>query len=162
VLATALTGGVGIAILLAGQPAPAPTSAASLLPSSRTDVSCRRDTQTLPPLLATDPCPSALIAVELAVAPVRLPIQRIAIEAGNLTCELLWPGVQTPAPCYPAPYQAGQYMHAWVSFTGSTKVAVVVLGLDLPTDLEAPGTTRPPWITTVLAVASPPPGWVMP
>jgi hypothetical protein len=131
-------------------------------PTSTVRVRCTPPSGPLPAALATDPCPSARLAVELAVAPVRLPIEAILIEPGNFSCGLFWPGAQSPPLCYGGIERPGQYMHAWVSFTGSAKVAVVVLGLNLPDDIDAPGTTRPPWQTTLLAVEVPPSGWVMP
>ena len=53
-------------------------------------------------------------------------------------------------------------MHAWVSFVGSVDMAAVMLGLDLPADVEDPVATRPPWNATVVTVETPPDGWVMP
>lgn len=107
-------------------------------------------------------CPMAILAVELAVAPVRLPIDRMVIEPGPFFCDVLWPGVQTPRPCRGAAVMPGQFMHAWVSFIGSADVAVVILGLDLPEEFRVPGRTRPPWSTTLVTVEIPPDGWVMP
>jgi hypothetical protein len=37
-----------------------------------------------------------------------------------------------------------------------------MLGLDLPEKQREPGATRPPWLTTLVAVEVPPDGWVMP
>ena len=138
------------------------TSPAVSTPQSSPRVSCRAESGPLPSALSSDPCPTAILAVELAVASVRLPIERIAIEPGSFSCGVFWPGVQTSPACYPAMTRPGQFMQAWVSFVGSSEIAVVVLGLNLPADLDAPGATRPPWQTTVLAVEVPPEGWVMP
>ena len=148
-------------------PAPARTTAQATTsvvsaPRSGARASCRAEIGPLPSALSSDPCPAAILAVELAVATVRLPIERIVVEPGSFSCGLYWPGAQTPPACYGAMTRPGQYMHAWVSFVGSSEVAVVVLGLNLPSDLDAPGATRPPWQTTVLAVEVPPSGWVMP
>jgi len=136
--------------------------AASIAPSAPVEaVDCRPDPGPLPSYLA-DPCPSAILAVELAVATVRLPIKEIVLEPGPLYCTVIWEGLGSPPICYGPMTRAGQYMHAYVSFVGSKKVAVVMLGLDLPVDDVAPDATRPPWNTTVVTVAIPPSGWVMP
>lgn len=116
----------------------------------------------MPPLLATDPCPSAIVAVQLAVAPVRRPIERIVIEPGPFFCGVLWIGAQSMPPCYEPPVGPGQYMHAWVWFRASAEVAAVALGLDLEDDNAPTATGRPAWHTTVLAVEIPPTRWVMP
>jgi hypothetical protein len=138
---------------------PAPSGGALATGQS---VRCTPETGSLPALLASDPCPSADLAVELAVAPVRLPIERVVIEPGPFFCDVIWPGVGSPRICRGAAVLAGQFMHAWVSFVGSDKVAAVMLGLDLPDDLDAPGATRPPWHATLVATEVPPAGWVMP
>jgi hypothetical protein len=142
---------VGGGSTLPGAPSPAPTAA----------VRCAEEPDPLPPELTGLACPWAIPAVELAVAPVRLPIERIVIEPGPFYCDVLWPGVQTPATCYGYAVRPGQFMHAWVRFRGSTKVAAVMLGLDLSPD-GASAATRPPWHTTLVAVETPPDGWVMP
>ena len=125
-------------------------------------VTCTAEAQPLPSALASDPCPAAIIAVELSVAPALLPIQRIVIEPGPFFCDLIWPGVASAPACYGPMVRPGQFMHAWVSFGKSSKVAAVMLGLDLPDDLDAPGATRPPWSATLVKVEIPPTGWVMP
>jgi hypothetical protein len=116
----------------------------------------------LPSALAGDPCPGAILAVELAVAPVRLPIRRVVIEPGPFYCDVLWPGVGSPRVCAGFMVRPGQFMHAWASFVGSTKVAAVALGLDFPEDVNAPDATRPPWNATLVTVETPPAGWVLP
>jgi hypothetical protein len=131
-------------------------------PAPTATVSCTRETTPLPIALAEDPCPGAIIAVELAVAPVRLPIERIVVEAGPFYCDVLWPGVGTPSGCFGVLVRPGQFMHAWASFIGSEKVAAIALGLNLADDLNAPGATRPPWNATLATVEVPPAGWVMP
>lgn len=113
-------------------------------------------------MLASDPCPEAIVAVQLAVAPVRLPSERIVIEPGPFYCDVIWPGVGSPRTCSGYAARPGQFMHAWISFRGSAVVAAVMLGLNLPEDLEAPGATRPPWHATLVAVEVPPAGWAMP
>ncbi len=169
-------GWLGIAVLLAGITVPLAVALAVALgfgrPASDATpagplhstrlVACRIEPLPLPSTLSGDPCPSATMAVELAIAPVRLPIDRIAIEPGPFFCAVFWPGGGSMPPCYGPVVRPGQFMHAWVSFSGSEKVAVVVLGLDLPTDLDIPGSTPPPWNATVLAVEVPPARWVMP
>ena len=142
---------------------PAPTTQAStgIPPSSaQIEVSCTPDPQA--PGWLTDPCPAATVAVELAVAPVRLPIARVVIEPGPFFCDDLWPGVGSVVPCYGPAVQPGQFMHAWVSFTQSTQVAAVMLGRDLPTEIGSPPPMPPPWTTTLVKVETPPGGWEMP
>jgi len=134
------------------RPSPAPTAV----------VECTEETTPLAPDLAGPACPTAILAVELAVAPVRLPIERIVIQPGPFYCDLIWPGAQTAMPCQGGSVQSGQFMRAWVGFVGSPKVAVVALGLDLPETVAAPSRPRPPWQTTVVTVAVPPDGWLMP
>jgi hypothetical protein len=154
-----------IALGLRAKPAepsavPSEATAETVAPTAST--SCRRDPGTLPAYLANDPCPSAILAVELAVATVRLPIVRMVIEPGPLFCDVVWEGYGTPPRCRGPATRPGQFMHAYVAFRDTDKVAVVMLGLDLPDDTNDPRATRPPWNTTLVAVAVPPPGWVMP
>lgn len=164
---------VGLAVVIAltsGRPAPAPTGATgSTVPTldavaaaSPAVIDCRRETGPFPSYLAGDPCPSAILAVEDSVATVRLPIKRLVILAGPLFCNVIWEGYGSPAPCFGPAVRPGQYMHAYVSFIDSPKVAVVMLGLDLPADDNDPAATRPPWQTTLVALDTPPSGWVMP
>lgn len=131
-------------------------------PIPEPQVDCHGESTPLPSVLAADPCPDAIFAVGLAVAPVRLPIERIVLEPGPFYCDLIWPGAQTAPPCYGAMVRPGQFMHGWVWFRGSDEVAAVMLGLDLPDDLDEPSATRPPWRTTLVTVEVPPAGWVMP
>lgn len=148
-------------------PGPSPTPRSTLAtgpsptPLPMMSVSCAGEPGPLPSFLADDPCPSAILAVQVAAAPVRLPIERIVIEPGPFWCDVIWPGVQSAAVCFGVMVRPGQYMHAWASFEGSPKIAVVMLGLDLPPD-GAPGATRPPWNATLVATEIPPDGWVMP
>jgi hypothetical protein len=163
--------GIAVAVTLAvavmtgfGRAAP---EASSVQPSPSVSVAgrlvaCHGESQPLPSALAGDPCRSATVAVELAVAPVGLPIAEILIEPGPFYCDILWPGIQSPPPCYASFVRPGQFMHAWVRFTSSEKVAAVALGLDPPADLDTPGATRPPWNATLVRVEVPPAGWVMP
>jgi hypothetical protein len=164
-------GGVAVAVTLAvavvtgfGRRAPEASSVQALPSVSVAErlVACHGESQPLPSALAGDPCRSATVAVEVAVAAVGLPIAEILIEPGPFYCDVLWPGVQSPNPCYASFVRPGQFMHAWVRFTGSDEVAVVALGLDLPADLDIPGATRPPWNATLVRVEVPPAGWVMP
>jgi hypothetical protein len=114
------------------------------------------------PALGGDPCPGAITAVELAVAPVRLPIERIVIQPGPFYCDVIWPGVRSAPVCFGTLVIPGQYMHAWVSFERSDKVAAVMLGRDLPADLNVPATVPLPWNATLVAAEVPPTGWEMP
>lgn len=92
-----------------------------------------------------------------------MPIDRIVVEPGPFYCNVIWPGVQTVPICRGGySVSPGQFMHAWVSFQDSPKVAVVMMGLDLPEPIRNPGRTRPPWQTTLVTVEIPPTGWVMP
>jgi hypothetical protein len=144
----ALSGGVPVAT-------PQPTDAGPT-------VACTRESTPLPSVLASDPCPDAILAVQLAVAPVRLPIERIVVEPGPFYCDVIWPGAASIYPCAVPIFPPGQYMHGWASFRGTDEIAAVMLGLDLPGDPGAPGATRPPWSSTLVAVETPPTGWVMP
>lgn len=141
-------------------PSTASPSAAPSMPAMT--VLCTREPWSPGGILASDPCPSAVVAVQLAVAPVRLPIERIVIEPGPFYCDVIWPGVGSPRVCAGYGVRPGQYMHAWASFRGSDEVAAVMLGLDLPDNLNEPGATRPPWHATLVTVEVPPAGWVMP
>jgi hypothetical protein len=139
---------------------PAPTVPA--LPSvPAISITCRA--QSAPqPALGGDPCPGAITAVELVVAAVRLPVERIVIDPGPFYCDVIWPGVQTPPACFGTLVFPGQYMHGWVRFLRSEEIAVVMLGRDLPADLNVPAATPLPWMATLVAVEVPPAGWVMP
>ena len=109
-----------------------------------------------------DPCPGAIVAVELAVVPVHLPMERIVIESGPFFCDVIWPGATTAPACFGTLVIPGQYMHAWVRFVRSDQVAAVMLGRDLPADLTVPATTPLPWNATLVTVEVPPAGWGMP
>ena len=61
---------------------PAPSDAAVVAAPEQID--CRREVVPSPSYLAGDPCPAAVLAVEEAVAGVRLPIRRMVILAGPL------------------------------------------------------------------------------
>ncbi len=84
------------------------------------------------------------------------------IESGPFTCDVIWPGVRSAPACFVPPVIPGQYMHAWVSFLRSDKVAAVMLGRDLPADLSVPASIPLPWNATLVKVEVPPPGWEMP
>jgi len=151
-----------VVILTSSQaPDPSPTEQPSATPVATAQVHCSEDPGPLAPGLSGPACPAAILAVELAVSPVRLPIERITIEPGPFFCDLIWPGVQRPAACSGFSLRPGQYMHAWASFTGSPIVAAVMLGIDLPND-DAAVATRPPWSATLVVVEIPPDGWVLP
>jgi hypothetical protein len=145
---------------------PGPTLLPTLLPTPRPtttiDVACTRETGELPPALRGDPCPDAVTAVELAVAPVRLPIDRIVVQPGPFYCENVWPGVGPTRNCYGVLVIPGQYMHSWVSFERSDEIAAVMLGRDLPQNLQAPVAKPIAWNATLVKVEVPPHGWTMP
>jgi hypothetical protein len=124
-------------------------------------ITCRAESAPQP-ALGGDPCPGAITAVELAVAGVRLPIDRIVIDPGPFYCDVIWPGATTAPACFGTLVIPGQFMHAWVRFLGSDQLAAVMLGRDLPADLSVPATTPLPWMATLVAVEVPPVGWVMP
>ena len=146
----------------ATSPSPGSTSIESESPTAPPmTISCQADAAPAPALLG-DPCPGATAAVELAVAPARLPIERIVIEPGPFYCDVIWPGATTAPACFGTLVIPGQYMHAWVRFVRSEKVAAVMLGRDLPPDLNVPASTPLPWMATLAAVEVPPLGWVMP
>jgi hypothetical protein len=136
------------------QPTAATASPASIAVACTPDVSA--------PAYLGDPCPPATVAVELAVAPVRLPISRVVIEPGPFFCDDVWPGAGVEVPCYGPMAQPGQFMHAWVSFEQSSDVAAVMLGRDLPLEIGSPSPTPPPWTATLVTVEVPPAGWSMP
>jgi len=157
--ATTLAG--ALLLLNACSPTSTAVPSAGADASSRAiEVACAPDPQA--PALLGDPCPAATVAVELAVAPVRLPIANVVIEPGPFFCDDVWPGAGSQAPCYGPNVQPGQFMHAWVTFVGTQQVAAVMLGRDLPTEVGSPAPTPPPWLATLVTVAVPPPGWSMP
>lgn len=124
---------------------------------------CIPERAPLPSILSSDPCADGLDAVRVAVADVGFAIERVDLEAGPFYCGLVFPNGGSPNPCsQPYMFPLGQFMHAWATFTGTDKVAAVMLGLDLPERLDEPGATRPPWVTTLVAFEIPPDGWVMP
>ncbi len=138
-----------------------PTAAPTPGPTATVD--CREEPGDLALALTKPACPTAILAAEHAVAGVLMPIDRIVVDAGPFYCDVLWPGVQTVPVCRGGySVSPGQFMHAWVSFQGSPKVAVVMMGLDLPEPVRDPGRTRPPWNTTLVTIEIPPTSWVMP
>ena len=167
---------LGCAPTVTAPPTVAPTAsfipAASEGPAGSSppiDVRCTPDSEA--PAALGDPCGEAIVAVELAVAPVRLPIRRVVIEPGPFYCNNVWPGAGSEAPCYGPIIRPGQYMHAWVSFERSDKIAAVMLGRDFrtepgardfPTEPGSPEPTVGPWSATLVTVEVPPAAWVMP
>ena len=158
---------LGCAPTVTAPPTVAPTAsftpAASEGPAGSSppiDVRCTPDREA--PTVLGDPCPEAIVAVELAVAPVRLPIRRVVIEPGPFYCNNVWPGAGSEAPCYGPIIRPGQYMHAWVSFERSDQNAAVMLGRDFPTEPGSPEPTVEPWSATLVTVEVPPAAWVMP
>jgi len=124
------------------------------------DAACTPDAQA--PAYLGNPCPEAIVAVELIVAPVRLRVVKVVIEPGPFFCDDVWPGIGSQAPCYGVLVQQGQFMHAWVTFAGANRVAAVMLGRDLPTEIGSPPPSPPAWSATLVKMEVPPPGWVMP
>ena len=145
----------------APMPSLPPTESASPAPSpTAIEISCTPDAQA--PAYLGDPCPAATVAVELAVAPVRLPLARVIIQPGPFFCDDVWPGAGVEAPCYAPMVQPGQFMHAWVSFAKSSEIAAVMVGRDLPTEVGSPRPAPPRWTATLITVEVPPAGWAMP
>lgn len=144
---------------LAPSPQPSTTAGPTLEP---VEVRCTPESATVPPALAGDPCPGATTAVELAVAPVRLPVDRVVIEPGPFFCDVIWPTASAPPACFGVLVVPGQFMHAWVSFQRSNEIAAVMLGRNLPRDLSSPAAAPLPWAATLVRVEVPPAGWVMP
>ena len=155
------------------QPSPAATGSTPASPSAQTtlaspgpsetiDVACTPERAEVVPALRGDPCPGAITAVELAVAPVRLPISRIVIEPGPFYCDDVWPGATSRPACYGVLVLPGQYMHAWAAFERSAEVAAVMLGRDIPSNLDVPAAEPLPWSATLVTVEVPPANWTMP
>ena len=141
---------------------PAPTTPTTPEPSHSIDIACTPERAEVVPALLGDPCPGAIAAVELAIAPVRRPISRIVIEPGPFYCDDVWPGAGSQRPCYGVLVLPGQYMHAWAAFERSGEIAAVMLGRDIPTNLEVPAADPLPWSATLVTVEVPPAGWSMP
>jgi hypothetical protein len=166
VLRSGLTRSASITLLvLACSPAVSPVPSAFELetPGQTTpsiDVSCTPDSEA--PGYLGDPCPEAITAVELAVAPVRLPITGVVIEPGPFFCDDVWPGAGSDPPCYGPMVRPGQFMHAWVSFERSQRVAAVALGRDFPIEPGSPQPSAPPWNATLVTVEVPPADWSAP
>jgi hypothetical protein len=135
---------------------------ALVTPRATPTVECTPERAEVVAALRGDPCPGAITAVELATAPVRLPIVRLVIEPGPFFCDNVWPGAGSPPICYGVLVIPGQFMHAWVAFTGSEAVAAVMLGRDLPPDFDSPAASPLPWNATLVTVEVPPEGWVLP
>ena len=140
---------------------PVPTVLASPTPEPEARLDSHGDAGPRPSMLAEDPCPAAIAAVEEAANAIALPADRIVLEPGPFYCDLIWPGGQSAGPCVGPNVRPGQYMHGWVWFRGSDQVAAVMLGLDLPDALDQPGATRPPWHATLVATEVPPAGFVV-
>jgi len=140
-----------------GQTAPA-TSAAS----PAIDIACTPTPAEVVPALRGDPCPGAISAVEGAVAPLPFTVSRIVIEPGPFYCDDVWPGTRSLPACYGVLVLPGQYMHAWAAFASSDKVAAVMLGRDIPSNLEVPAASPLPWSATLVKFEIPPAGWSMP
>jgi hypothetical protein len=141
---------------------PKPSPPATTPPATTIDIACTPERAEVVPALRGDPCPGAITAVELAVAPVRLPIRQIVIEPGPFYCDDVWPGVGSQPACYGGLVLPGQYMHAWATFERSDEVAAVMLGRDIPSNLEVPAAQPIPWSATLVTVEVPPAGWSMP
>jgi hypothetical protein len=112
----------------------------------------------LPSGVERDSCPPAIAAVRAVVASLDLPVVRIVIEPGVFLCDDPWPMPGSSVACLSPSLLAGTTMRGWVTFSGSAKVAAVILSRDGPPS-AAPS---PTWTATIAAFAAPPAGWVMP
>jgi hypothetical protein len=110
-----------------------------------------------------DPCPSALEAVERAVAPLGQAVSAIDIEPGPFLCDQLWPGVGRDQ-CFGTFVRPGRFMHAWAEFMDSPRIAAISLARDGPTVPAASSASSAPsaWRATVEAYEIPPQGWAFP
>ena len=96
------------------------------------------------------------------MAPLKLPIARIVVEAGSFPCGGVWPGIPTNAPiCLSVLVFPGTTMSGWVSFGGSAKVAAVSLYRQ-PPQLSSSAAPSEAWTARIAAFEVPPTGWVMP
>ena len=140
--------------------APSPAPSVSLPTSTPTEtVICLPETGPLPSALG-DPCPSAIAAVRTVVEPPAEPIVRIYLQPG-LFCGGFWPGT-TPPICFGVFLLPGSTMHGWVSFSGTVKVAAVVLRRDVFPVSGAIPSPVPSWTASLAAFIVPPTGWLMP
>jgi hypothetical protein len=145
-------------------PRASPAAPSPSLPTSKPAETaiCAPETRPLPSALR-DPCPSAIAAIRAVVEPLGQPIARIYLEPDPFECEVLWPGIMSPPPqvCMSPLILPGRWMHGWVSFSGTDKVAAVELARDLPVSGAIPSPV-PPWKASVVAFIVPPAGWSMP
>ena len=118
---------------------------------------------TLPPSspFGGDPCPAAIAAVRAVVEPTGFTIGRIVLEPDRFSCGAYWPGVESPIVCYGPFILPGTAMHGWVSFVGSNEVAAVEVRRPYPAPDQSPSPSAQ-WTASIVALAVPPAGWVMP
>ena len=176
-LVVTILGALLVAACASPRPSPspaAPTSGATMSPDdirpSPTPTAVATPAETVlcvPEVLPSsspfhgDPCPAAIAAVRAVVQPLGRAIARIVLEPNPFACGNLWPGVGSPAVCFGPMVVPGTWMHGWVRFVGSTEFAAVQVGRPYP----QPGSSPSPdstWTATVVALADPPSGWVMP
>jgi len=158
--------------VLAGCAAPLPSATttaaptASATPTPQPSLAARCVPWPLTSSVPDDPCPTAIVAADDVVAPLGLPIARLTMAPGYFGCGDPWLTPGSPAPGCPVDVTPpGQWMHGWVSFVGSPKVAAVLLGRPLPIAPGPSGTLSPspaPWQATVRAFDVPPAGWAFP
>ena len=96
------------------------------------------------------------------MAGVGLPLAWLVVGPGPFYCDVIWEGAASVRPCYGPAVRPGQYMHAWVGFGGTERIAAVALGRNLPPDEELATADPIPWRATLLAVEIPPGGWSKP
>ena len=108
-----------------------------------------------------DPCPSAIEAIQAAVTLLGSEVTLAVIQPGPFLCGVLWPGVQSEPVCVGAFMAPGMFMHAWIAFSGTARVAAVSLDRALPSD-TSPLASSGPWHASVEAFEVPPAVWVFP
>lgn len=128
-----------------------PTVSSVASPSGES-ITCLAEPGPLPSGLQGDPCPSAIAAVRVVVASLAMPIARMHVEPGPFHCGDLWPGAGSPIVCFGAMVLPGTWMHGWVTFVGTDKVAAV--------ELHRMPSHR--WTPALRAFVVPPAGWVKP
>ena len=143
------------------RPAVTPVSSPTPTPQPTPAIACVRE---VIPSASGDPCPSAIAAVEMTVATLGLPMSRMSLVGGPFICGGYWFGPGSAPACLMEPYLPGQWMHGWVAFVGSSKVAAVLLGHPEP-DVPCCGSPPPSpwsWQATVSAFQVPPSSFVFP
>jgi hypothetical protein len=139
--------------------APSITPTGTPVPSPVEVVTCLPFDGDLRPGLDGDPCPSALKAIRATVLPLGFLVSRVYVAPQPFTCGSdLWPGVTSPPICFGPFTEPGAWMHGWVAFADTDRVAA----LELSRLGRADASHVPPWRPVLKAFAVPPDGWEMP